>query len=171
MLLNRVDVCWAMFGRGTIQCRLVGGEQSAEKVKLVALYLSFLCLELHHILIDAHALARVSRCIRLINRSSLMMHRLWNQSLLPAKQLSLYTRRRVAVVKGDVIPMSASVKSFSVLKRPPPNYLGHVPLTSLERVGLAIGSAVASIVNLRRHGQLYKHGPDCANPLMKQQTW
>lgn len=57
MLLNRVDVCWAMFGRCRIQCRLVSGEQSAEKVKLVALYLNFLCLELHHILVDAHALA------------------------------------------------------------------------------------------------------------------
>lgn len=99
------------------------------------------------------------------------MHRWYTQSLLPAKHLSLFTRRRVAVVNGHVIPMSASVKSFSVLKRPPPNYPGHVPLTSLERVGLAVGSAAASIVNLRRHGQLYKHGPDCANPLMKQQTW
>ncbi|KAG8167693.1 hypothetical protein KVR01_003382 [Diaporthe batatas] len=38
-------------------------------------------------------------------------------------------------------------RSFSVLNRPPPNYPGHVPLTHVERAGLAIGSGIMSLVN------------------------
>ncbi|EJT70558.1 hypothetical protein GGTG_11581 [Gaeumannomyces tritici R3-111a-1] len=41
-------------------------------------------------------------------------------------------------------------QSFSVLNRPPPNYPGHVPLTGLERAGLAIGSGLWSIIDPRR---------------------
>ncbi|KAI9733380.1 MAG: Ubiquinone biosynthesis protein [Cirrosporium novae-zelandiae] len=42
------------------------------------------------------------------------------------------------------------VRQFSVLNRPPPNYEGHVPLTPIERVGLAIGSSLAALINPRR---------------------
>ena len=44
-------------------------------------------------------------------------------------------------------------RSFSVVNRPPPSYPGHVPLTSIERGALAIGSAVVSLLNPRRGGQ------------------
>lgn len=39
-----------------------------------------------------------------------------------------------------------------MLKRPPPNYDGHVPLNRLEQAGLAVGSAVISLFNPRRAG-------------------
>ncbi|KAH8882681.1 coenzyme Q biosynthesis protein Coq4 [Thozetella sp. PMI_491] len=41
-------------------------------------------------------------------------------------------------------------RHFSVLNRPQPNYPGHVPLTRLERAGLAIGSGIISLMNPRR---------------------
>ena len=44
-------------------------------------------------------------------------------------------------------------RGFSVLSRPAPNYEGHVPLTTLERAGLAVGSAVMSLMNPRRGGK------------------
>ncbi|KAK4181214.1 coenzyme Q biosynthesis protein Coq4-domain-containing protein [Triangularia setosa] len=39
---------------------------------------------------------------------------------------------------------------FSSLTRPPPNYPGHVPLTTLEKAALAIGSGLISLKNPRR---------------------
>ena len=44
------------------------------------------------------------------------------------------------------------VRPFSVLHRPPPKYEGHVPLNTFERVTLAAGSAVMSLMNPRRGG-------------------
>lgn len=55
-------------------------------------------------------------------------------------------------------------RSFSVLNRPPPNYEGHVPLTSIERFGLAIGSAVASLINPRRAEMIAACGEATAQP-------
>ncbi|KXX80898.1 Ubiquinone biosynthesis protein COQ4, mitochondrial [Madurella mycetomatis] len=40
--------------------------------------------------------------------------------------------------------------SLSSLTRPPPNYPGHVPLTGLEKVALAIGSGLMSLRDPRR---------------------
>ncbi|KAK7718709.1 Ubiquinone biosynthesis protein [Diaporthe eres] len=53
------------------------------------------------------------------------------------------------VCKAVTIPVatSSSKRPFSVLNRPPPNYPGHVPLTHVERAGLAIGSGIMSLVN------------------------
>jgi ubiquinone biosynthesis protein COQ4 len=45
---------------------------------------------------------------------------------------------------------SSSIRTFSVLNRPPPNYPGHVPLTGVERAALAIGSGLISFFNPRR---------------------
>lgn len=58
------------------------------------------------------------------------------------------------VCKAVTIPVatSSSQRSFSVLNRPPPNYPGHVPLTHVERAGLAIGSGIMSLVNPYRGG-------------------
>jgi hypothetical protein len=50
---------------------------------------------------------------------------------------------------------SLSSRSFSVLNRPPPNYEGHVPLTRVEKAGLAMGSAVMSLLNPRRGGTVH----------------
>ena len=48
---------------------------------------------------------------------------------------------------------SSTCRSFSVLQRPPPSYPGHVPLNVPERFGLAIGSAIGSLLNPYRHGE------------------
>jgi ubiquinone biosynthesis protein COQ4 len=53
--------------------------------------------------------------------------------------------------------MRISTRSFSVLNRPRPNYPGHVPLTIVERCGLAVGSALGSMLDHHRHGTV------CAN--------
>lgn len=45
-----------------------------------------------------------------------------------------------------------SLRCFSVLNRPPPNYQGHIPLTRLERLGLALGSGIGSFLDPRRGG-------------------
>lgn len=55
-------------------------------------------------------------------------------------------------------------RSFSILNRPPPNYPGHVPLTSIERVGLAVGSAVTSLLNPYRHDMVAACGEATAQP-------
>ena len=47
----------------------------------------------------------------------------------------------------------STTRRFSVFNRPPPNYPGHVPLTRLERAGLAVGSGVMSLMNPYRHGE------------------
>ncbi|CAN8100699.1 unnamed protein product [Discula destructiva] len=42
-------------------------------------------------------------------------------------------------------------RAYSVLNRPPSSYPGHVPLTTVERAGLAIGSGIMSFMNPYRH--------------------
>lgn len=71
--------------------------------------------------------------------------------------------RHLAFPHGSVLPrellaacnasLNLHARTFSVLSRPPPNYEGHVPLTRVERVGLAVGSAVMSLLNPRRGGK------------------
>src|ERR1700744_128699 len=58
----------------------------------------------------------------------------------------------------------SSRRSFSVLNRPAPNYPGHVPLTSVERVGLAVGSAVTSLIDPYRHDMIAACGEATAQP-------
>lgn len=55
-------------------------------------------------------------------------------------------------------------RQFSVLNRPPPNYPGHVPLTTFERIGLAVGSAVASLANPHRGDMIAALGEATAQP-------
>lgn len=50
------------------------------------------------------------------------------------------------------MPLRIQTRSFSVLSRPKPNYPGHVPLNIVERCGLAVGSAVGSMLDHHRHG-------------------
>ncbi|OAA38673.1 coenzyme Q biosynthesis protein Coq4 [Beauveria brongniartii RCEF 3172] len=55
-------------------------------------------------------------------------------------------------------------RAFSVLNRPPPNYEGHVPLTRIERAGLALGSGVMSLINPYRHDLIAALGEATATP-------
>jgi ubiquinone biosynthesis protein COQ4 len=55
-------------------------------------------------------------------------------------------------------------RSFSVLNRPAPNYPGHVPLNSYERVGLAVGSAITSLIDPYRHDMVAALGEATAQP-------
>jgi ubiquinone biosynthesis protein COQ4 len=48
--------------------------------------------------------------------------------------------------------LPTAVRAFSVLNRPPPNYDGHVPLTTIERTALAVGSGILAYLNPRRAG-------------------
>ena len=43
-------------------------------------------------------------------------------------------------------------RAFSVYDRPQPKYEGHVPLNTLERGALAVGSAIMSLINPQRAG-------------------
>ncbi|KAJ4416059.1 Ubiquinone biosynthesis protein [Gnomoniopsis sp. IMI 355080] len=52
-----------------------------------------------------------------------------------------------AAITPGVTTCPSTRRPFSVLDRPPPNYPGHVPLTYVERAGLAIGSGIMSFMN------------------------
>ncbi|KAA8576030.1 hypothetical protein MFRU_033g00070 [Monilinia fructicola] len=60
--------------------------------------------------------------------------------------------------------LTIATRSFSALHRPPPNYPGHVPLTSIERGGLAIGSAVMAFFNPYRADLIAACGEATATP-------
>ncbi|PSS12461.1 hypothetical protein M430DRAFT_126022 [Amorphotheca resinae ATCC 22711] len=60
--------------------------------------------------------------------------------------------------------ISLNSRHFSVLNRPPPNYPGHVPLTFIERAGLAVGSAVISLANPYRGDLIAALGEATATP-------
>ncbi|KID95250.1 ubiquinone biosynthesis protein coq-4, partial [Metarhizium majus ARSEF 297] len=55
-------------------------------------------------------------------------------------------------------------RQFSVLNRPPPNYAGHVPLTKLERLGMAIGSSAMALINPYRADLIAQVGESTATP-------
>ncbi|KAL8930521.1 MAG: hypothetical protein Q9208_000705 [Pyrenodesmia sp. 3 TL-2023] len=59
---------------------------------------------------------------------------------------------------------SGEFRLFSVLNRPPPQYHGHVPLTSTERGVLAVGSALTSLLNPRRGDLIATLGETTATP-------
>ncbi|KAI1007023.1 Ubiquinone biosynthesis protein [Podosphaera aphanis] len=71
------------------------------------------------------------------------------------RSLPLTRRGRV----GSVAP-----RRFSVLHRPPPQYPGHVPLTWMEKGGLALGSALVALVNPRRGDLVAALGEVTASP-------
>ena len=70
-------------------------------------------------------------------------------------RVSTLPRGSHGVCQAVTIPVASSSpqRLFSVLNRPPPNYPGHVPLTHVERAGLAIGSGIMSLVNPYRGGK------------------
>ncbi|KAF2709685.1 ubiquinone biosynthesis protein coq4, mitochondrial [Pleomassaria siparia CBS 279.74] len=60
--------------------------------------------------------------------------------------------------------LPASYRCFSVLNRPPPNYEGHIPLTRIERFGLAAGSGLLSFIDPRRGDLIAAFGEATAQP-------
>lgn len=79
------------------------------------------------------------------------------KSILPRAQA--LSRATHELSRATIIPVattsSTSRRPFSILNRPPPNYPGHVPLTRIERAGLAIGSGIISLVNPYRGGMYH----------------
>lgn len=63
-----------------------------------------------------------------------------------------------------VCSITIATRSFSVLHRPTPNYPGHVPLTSIERSGLAVGSAIMAFFNPYRADLIAACGEATATP-------
>lgn len=61
-------------------------------------------------------------------------------------------------------PLPNQRKHFSVLNRPRPNYDGHIPLTIIERIGLAFGSALGSFLDPRRGDLIAITGETTATP-------
>ena len=70
--------------------------------------------------------------------------------------MSVLGKRGASELRNLVVPghklSTCALRPFSVLNRPPPNYPGHVPLTTIERGALAVGSAIGSLINPRRAG-------------------
>ncbi|KAI9708805.1 MAG: Ubiquinone biosynthesis protein [Bogoriella megaspora] len=65
---------------------------------------------------------------------------------------------------NSLLVAPAGVRLFSILNRPAPNYEGHVPLTTIERGVLAVGSAVGSLLNPRRGDLIAALGEATATP-------
>ncbi|PTB80142.1 coenzyme Q biosynthesis Coq4 [Trichoderma longibrachiatum ATCC 18648] len=55
-------------------------------------------------------------------------------------------------------------RRFSALNRPPPKYPGHVPLTRVEQVGMALGSGIMSLLNPYRADLIATLGETTATP-------
>lgn len=75
------------------------------------------------------------------------------KAILP--RASALSRGRHELLNNVVLPVATTTqsrRSFSVLNRPPPNYPGHIPLTHVERAGLAIGSGIMSFMDPYRGG-------------------
>ncbi|CEJ56921.1 Putative Ubiquinone biosynthesis protein coq4, mitochondrial [Penicillium brasilianum] len=60
--------------------------------------------------------------------------------------------------------IASSFRPFSILNRPQPSYPGHVPLTTIERGALAVGSAIGSLINPRRADLIAALGEATATP-------
>ncbi|CAI7630488.1 unnamed protein product [Penicillium viridicatum] len=69
-----------------------------------------------------------------------------------------------ALAASPNLSAASTLRPFSVLNRPPPNYPGHVPLTTIERGALALGSAIGSLINPRRADLIAALGEATATP-------
>ena len=77
------------------------------------------------------------------------------KSVQDLKMLSILSTQILS--SSSCLPCSAcpTLRAFSVLNRPPPQYNGHMPLNGFERSALAVGSAVMSLYNPRRGGSSF----------------
>ncbi|KAG6303311.1 Ubiquinone biosynthesis protein [Claviceps aff. purpurea] len=79
----------------------------------------------------------------------------------------LVTCARCASLTSTSTSPPASIpkdRKFSVLHRPPPNYPGHVPLTTTERLAMAIGSSAMALINPYRADLIATVGESTATP-------
>ncbi|ERF70577.1 Ubiquinone biosynthesis protein coq4 [Endocarpon pusillum Z07020] len=83
---------------------------------------------------------------------------------MPRRQKDLALLQSILRPTSSSCSRQSSIRDFSVLNRPPPNYPGHVPLTFIERSALAVGSAVASLLNPRRADMIAALGEATAQP-------
>ncbi|KAK6347667.1 Ubiquinone biosynthesis protein [Orbilia javanica] len=73
-------------------------------------------------------------------------------------------RSRTPQFSRQLYPSIGNNRHFSVLHRPPPNYPGHVPLKLPERLFLAAGSAIMSLIDPRRGDLIALLGETTAQP-------
>ncbi|KAJ5652398.1 Coenzyme Q biosynthesis Coq4 [Penicillium longicatenatum] len=82
--------------------------------------------------------------------------------------MSVFGKRGAFELRNLAVPghklSTCALRPFSVLNRPPPNYPGHVPLTTIERGALAVGSAIGSLINPRRADLIAALGEATATP-------
>jgi len=76
--------------------------------------------------------------------------------------------QKISSFISSIRTVTRTSRSFSVLQRPAAKYHGHVPLTGVERVGLAIGSAAASLLNPRRADMIAALGETTSSPYFIQ---
>ena len=86
------------------------------------------------------------------------------QSIIQAPSTSTIVARPLSHAHLRETTSKPQARQFSILSRPSSNYPGHVPLTSIERIGLAVGSAVASLANPRRGDMIAALGEATAQP-------
>jgi hypothetical protein len=82
-----------------------------------------------------------------------------------AKQICAPILRKLtaATLAPSQPPIQAHARCFSILNRPTPSYEGHIPLTIVERLGLAFGSGIGSFVDPRRGGEYMAQLPTTSN--------
>uniref|UniRef100_A0A8H7TSD6 4-hydroxy-3-methoxy-5-polyprenylbenzoate decarboxylase n=1 Tax=Bionectria ochroleuca TaxID=29856 RepID=A0A8H7TSD6_BIOOC len=69
-----------------------------------------------------------------------------------------------SLVRTCAVCTTPSARPFSVLNRPPPNYPGHVPLTRVERAGMAVSTALWCFFDPYRHDLIAALGEATATP-------
>ncbi|KAL6410202.1 ubiquinone biosynthesis protein coq-4, mitochondrial [Ilyonectria robusta] len=74
------------------------------------------------------------------------------RAVAAAGQTGLLRAAVCASCASSTASSTSSRRNFSVFDRPAPNYPGHVPLTKIERAGLAVGASVMSFFDPYRHG-------------------
>jgi ubiquinone biosynthesis protein COQ4 len=92
-----------------------------------------------------------------------MAHLHSSRDLLLLRSILQFSRIQVQV-QVPPSPSPRLTRSFSVPSRPLPAYPGHVPLTTVERAALAVGSAVTSLINPYRHDMVAALGEATAQP-------
>ena len=111
-----------------------------------------------------HTVSSTTRKMKLVSLSKQQDLALLS-SILRISQPSYASRARSTCRSpDDPQHQPSSRRSFSILNRPPSNYPGHVPLTRVERVGLAVGSAVTSLIDPFRHDMVAVLGEATAQP-------
>ncbi|KLJ06610.1 ubiquinone biosynthesis protein COQ4, mitochondrial [Blastomyces silverae] len=82
----------------------------------------------------------------------------------PALTQGMLTMRTLRIARPHGYGYVLLSRGFSALNRPPPNYPGHIPLTTIERGALAVGSAIGSLLNPRRGDLIAALGEATATP-------